>query len=935
MVSATGRALLERGGELEAIATRLDRACAGEGSLLVVEGPAGIGKTALLGAAAEQATERGMTVLRARGGVLEQQLEYGVVRQLVEKPVLRASPERQAELLAGPAAAATAALGFGELPADPGPGGDPSPQIQHALHWLIANMAEEGPLLIVVDDAHWGDAASLRAGGYLARRLAGTAVAILVASRDDEPNSQQGLLAELFAAAEPTYLRLRPLSEEAVAEVLRDAFAGQAPPPQLIEACRAASGGNPFLLTELAAELAANHPAPEQTPVEAVEHAGPVAVRRSLLLRLGNLGPDARRLAQAVAIMGGEAELRHAATVAEVEPAAAGEAAGVLAAAGILEPGMPLRMVHPLVRAAIAEDTAPSERSAAHRRAFEALAADGAVDQALLPHALAAEPAGDPQLVALLRRLAERALRTGTPSSSAVYLERALLEPPPPSERGATLAALGRAQIRTGDFGGGVDRLEQALAATGDSSVRADVHRERAFAAFASAGMGEARRIVAEAVTELDGATGDGALQLEADLALLAWLSGGEHGLDLRRHRDLGGGTTAERTILALLAQQEHAGGAPPDEVVELAVRALGRGRLIAEDTSEALSWYMATYALLTCEAHAEARETIAEAIADSQRRGSVFARAGALGTRAVLALNEGRPRDAEADAREAAAGAMPPIMVPVNAAYLVLSLVDQGDLEGAQAELEAAGIDQGPGGPTVLRWIPWARARLREAQGRTGDVRADVAPLQEDERGGQPMRALAWKALLSRALCRGGDPGPEAEALAREHLAWATGWGRPGALGVAQRAVALTQRGEERIAALEGAVQTLAGSSLRTEEARARLDLGIAHLRDGRRREGRQVLEEALALALEVGAQGMARSAAEELEIAGAAPRRLSFDELTASERRIAEHAAAGRTNREIAEQLFITPKTVENHLTRVYGKLGIGSRRELAGAL
>ncbi|HVY96991.1 MAG TPA: helix-turn-helix transcriptional regulator, partial [Solirubrobacterales bacterium] len=137
------------------------------------------------------------------------------------------------------------------------------------------------------------------------------------------------------------------------------------------------------------------------------------------------------------------------------------------------------------------------------------------------------------------------------------------------------------------------------------------------------------------------------------------------------------------------------------------------------------------------------------------------------------------------------------------------------------------------------------------------------------------------------------------------------------------------------RAQALAQAVETLAGSPLRTEEARARLDLGISHLRAGRRREGRAELETALEVALAAEARGVARRAAEELEIAGAAPRRLSFDELTASERRIAEHAAAGRTNREIAAELFITPKTVENHLTRVYGKLGIGSRRELATML
>jgi DNA-binding CsgD family transcriptional regulator len=926
--------LLERERELEILGQHLDRARQGAGSLLVVEGPAGIGKTALLRAAVELAGEREMTVLQARGGVLEQQLEYGVARQLVEKPVVQASEARRAQLLAGPAASSGAALGLGELPVDRGPGGDPSAEIQHGLHWLVANLAEEAPLLIALDDAHWGDAASLRVGAYLARRLEGLAVTMLVATRNDEPGSQQELLAELFASAEPAYLRPAPLATDSVAALLRDAFAEREPPPELVEACRRASGGNPFLLTELAGELVANGDDPETTPVALVDSAGPVAVRRSLLLRLGNLGEEARRLAQAVAIMGGEAEPRHAAAVAGLDGEEAGRAADVLAAAGILEAGLPLRMVHPLVRAAIAEDTPPSEGAAAHRRAFAALAADGALEQALLPHALAAEAAGDPELVALLRRLAERALRTGTPAAAATYLERALLEPPAAAERAAALAELGRAQVRAGRFDAGLERLEHALALGAEPGTRSLVHRERAFAAFAGAGMGEARRSVAEAVADLDG-EGDEVLQLEADLALLAWLSGGEHGLDLSRHEALAGATRAERTLLALLAQEAHATGAPPDAVVALASRALAGGRLIAEDTSEALSWYMATYALLTCEAHEEARATIGEAVADSRRRGSAFARAGALGTRAVLALNEGRPRDAEADAREAVAGAMPPIMVPVNAAYLVLALVDQGELEEAERELAAAGIEQGPGGPTVLRWVPWGRARLREAQGRLAEVRADLAPLREDDEAGRPMRALAWRALLSRAIVRADGPGEEAARLAAEHLEWARGWGRPGALGVALRARALAAEGEERTEGLREAVETLAGSALRTEEARARLDLGIAELRAGQRRQGRAGLEAALETALAADARGSARRAAEELEIAGAPPRRLSFDELTASERRIAEHAAAGLTNREIAAELFVTPKTVENHLTRAYGKLGIASRRELATLL
>ncbi|MCB0867392.1 MAG: helix-turn-helix transcriptional regulator [Solirubrobacterales bacterium] len=130
-------------------------------------------------------------------------------------------------------------------------------------------------------------------------------------------------------------------------------------------------------------------------------------------------------------------------------------------------------------------------------------------------------------------------------------------------------------------------------------------------------------------------------------------------------------------------------------------------------------------------------------------------------------------------------------------------------------------------------------------------------------------------------------------------------------------------------------AVETLAGSSLSTEEAKARTELGVALLRAGRKIDGKEELEAGLELATAAGARHTAANAATELEVAGAAPKRLAFDELTASERRVAGYAAEGRTNREIAEELFVTPKTVENHLTRVYTKLGISSRRELSSAL
>ncbi len=360
---------------------------------------------------------------------------------------------------------------------------------------------------------------------------------------------------------------------------------------------------------------------------------------------------------------------------------------------------------------------------------------------------------------------------------------------------------------------------------------------------------------------------------------------------------------------------------------------------MIAEDTSESLGWYLATYALMACEALAPARVTIEQAIADGHRRGSAFARVGALGCRAVLALNEGRPRDAEADARAAAAGGLPPTILLANSAYIAMALVDQGDLDGAWQAVVEGGFEHGPGGPTVHRFAPWARARIHELRGETEAVRADLAPIAEDERAGMPMRALAWRPLLARTLARGAGAGAaeveEARRLAAEHLEWARGWRRPAALGIAQRAVALAAPSEQRVPLLFDAVATLSASPHLSEEGRARAELGIALLRDGRRKDGRAELERALPIVQEVGDRPLAERIAQELEIAGAAPKRLTFDEMTASERRVALLAADGKTNKEIAGELFVTPKTVENHLTRVYAKLGVNSRRALAGAL
>lgn len=925
---------LERESEEGVIERQLDEACRGEGSLTVIEGPAGIGKTTLLRRAMASARSREMTVIYGRGGVLEHEIEFGVVRQFLEKPLLSIDPETRDALLGGPARAAGPVLGIGEMPADMGPGSDPVDNILHGIYWLVANLAEQGPVLAVFEDAHWGDQASLLASGYLARRVEGHPIAMLAAVRDDEPGSQARSLGPVFLDAGAQILRPGPLSVDAVREVLTLAFPEAEIGPELVEAFERASGGNPFFLTELVGELSVSHRDPRELSVDRVLDADPLAVRRSLLMRLGALGEDAKQIAQALSILGGEGELRHAASVAGIDLPAASVALDRLTAARIVEADYTPRLAHPLIRAAIADDLSPSSRAAFHRRAFEVLRDEGATDDETTVHALNAEPAGDQRLVTLLRRTAEKARRTGAPTTAVSHLRRALAEPPDPEHRSEVVAELGRAEVRSGEFSEGLAHIDTALPDLSDDTFRIAVQRDRAFAAFASGGMDRARELVHASLSELDSPGSDGAMRLEADLAMLAWLSGTDSGIDLRRYLGVGGDNPAERTILALLAQELHATGSPPDEVIEIANRAIGNGRMISEDTSEALGWYMATYALLTCEAYGDSRVTIEQALADSTRRGSAFGRSGALGCRAVLAINEGRPRDAEADARAAAAGAIAPIMVPVNASFTVRALVEQGKLAEAEREMVDRGIESGPGGPTVLRWIPWGRACLHEVQGNLVAVREDIAPLKADDEAGRSMKALAWRALLARSISRSGYS-DEADGLADEHLRWAQWWGRPSALGIAQRASGLAGPPELRSERLGQAVETLSRSSLRTEEARARVELGVALLRAGSKSAGQEQLEAGLEIAMACDCRIPAELAAEELKIAGAAPRRLSFDRLTASESRVAEYAAGGMTNRQIADELFVTPKTVENHLTRVYSKLGVSSRSALESVL
>ena len=239
--------LWQRDMEVSRLTAALEAATRGEGSLVIVAGAAGAGKTALLSAAVGHARARNLLSRRGRGSELEQDLSFGVIRQLFE-PLLRAAPAAERERLLSGAAAPAARL-FTDTPLDPVQRGDGGFATLHALYWLAVGIAADGPLLLVVDDLHWIDAPSLRALNYLAGRLEDVPIALLVAHRPHEPSSVSDLIGGLESQPGVERLELSALEPAAVAAIIRSAIpdAGE----ELCAAFHESSGGNPFYLREL------------------------------------------------------------------------------------------------------------------------------------------------------------------------------------------------------------------------------------------------------------------------------------------------------------------------------------------------------------------------------------------------------------------------------------------------------------------------------------------------------------------------------------------------------------------------------------------------------------------------------------------------------------------------------------------------------------
>ena len=511
---------LERERELGTLREGLDRAAGGEGTLVLIEGPAGVGKSELVREARGVAERTGVLAVEARGSELERAFAFGVVRQLLE-PVIN-GPAGRAGLFAG--AAGPAKRLFGSHDGRVRAGGDGFEAL-HSLYWLVVNLADRGPLAILVDDCQWADRESLRFVGYLAQRIEGLPIAVVLAGRppDAVEDEAASLWSQVGSRPSAIVLYPRPLSEPAAVALARERLGAEAD-EAFCRACHVATGGNPLFLRELLRALEAARVVPSAAAASAVQAVGPAAVSRFVLHRLGALGASATELARAVAVLGDGSEPELAARVSGLPAAVARDAADDLVRADIFARGERLAFVHPIVRAALYEDLLPGERHARHAAVAHTLARAGASPERITAHLVRTTPTGDPDRVRTLRSAADGAAHHGALSAAVAWLRRALAESPAEQQRGEILCDLGRWEVAAMQFEAAEEHLRACLTSGADLPTRADA--AATFARCAVVSGGRSAEAAADALAtlgdELRPVDAERALELGSELVTLA-----------------------------------------------------------------------------------------------------------------------------------------------------------------------------------------------------------------------------------------------------------------------------------------------------------------------------------------------------------------------------------------------------------------------------
>jgi DNA-binding CsgD family transcriptional regulator/tetratricopeptide (TPR) repeat protein len=919
--------LVERDSELETLARLVDAACAGHGGAARVLGPAGVGKTAMVRALVRHGRSRGAQVWLTSAGQLESRVPFGVVRRLLDRAVRELSQERRDVLEHGPARLALAHLwtgglaGTSEAPAQ----GD----MMHSLGWLLDEIVGAAPTLLVVDDAQWADEESLLFLGALRERLAELPMAAVISARDESVDRSPALAA-LVADRDAVVLRLVPLSGDGVDLVLGEKWSRI--PAGTAAAVLEVTGGNPFLVHALADSLSSGSEPVDAAQVRAVV---PDSVVDLMLARLSGLPAAEQTLARAVAVLD-SAALPTAAALAGLEPTEAVRAADHLRRAGLFADDSELGFRHALLRTAVYAVIDPDTRDQLHRTAAQLLAEAPAPDRArAAAHLLSSSGRSDSWSVEVLRAAAAAAIGLGAPQSAVALLLRAVAEPPAEERRADTLFELGQAQLRTFDPGC-ITTLVQALSATSEPLVRA----QRALvlaSAYSYAGLHvEAVQLLDEALGAVLGHDRELELTLEAAWVAVALLLPDRVAQArgrLAELADLEGRTPAERLVLIQQVYVAVCTNQPASVVRALAARVIGDGSS-AEQLPETGDWVWPRLFLGRIGDYDDVRRLTDLGLEHAESSGSVVGMISASFVRAFTEFDAGDLSAAEDHYRSMLDHHDGGLLIQMlGHSGLAQTLSRQGRQDEAAEVLVRFPGTLPAGTPSSGAALIWhARAVVARADGdhlaaldATDHLRDLLTGLGADSPTWVSWRPLAVEPL--RLLGRT----EEARAVAVEHLELCERSEVPHLIGEALCLLGtVTDPGEGIELARRGVALLVSGPS-RFRTGWGSLVLGSLLRRSGSKAEARDHLRNAVAILTACGAAPTAEFAATELAATGVRLARADPRRLTPSEHRVAELAAAGLANREIAARLHVTRKTVETHLSAVYRKLDLTSREQL----
>ncbi|SEK95507.1 ATP-binding protein [Streptacidiphilus jiangxiensis] len=867
--------LLEREHELDAVRAavttlRAERA----GALVVVTGAAGLGKTSVLAAARDAARDEGLLVLTSRGGEQEQGSAFTVVRGLLRPLLEDVGDEERDALLGGWNAIVGAALGVA-----PSGGAAPDPQgVRDGLDWVVTNLAfSRGPLVLVVDDAHWADAESLSWLAGFSARVADLPVLLVVAYRPDELPEWADAFRGIAGDNGVTPLGLSALTPEAVDSLVRciyaeDAEGGedgdQAEAEERIEEVVgldaedddadllgafardvwALTGGNPFETVELVAKARVRGIVPSAASWAELRALAAENTGSGLISRLRRLGSGPVRLARAVAVLGIATPVEQAADVACLGPAEADAAAERLRHERVLTGRQILEFVHPLIATSVYRSIPEEERTDLHDRAARTVLEAGRSPMVAARHWLEVPPRGDSRVVGQLREAAQLFMQSGAPETAQRCLARAVEEPPPVGERAHVLFELGCSTLLY-DPAATADQLRMALdQPVIPTPLREEVSVRLAQSLAHSNSLAEAAAIMADEAQRAE----DAAVRLKMQVwqfmwgAFDAWEDGSEERskrlAELAERLDVEGDRSiAARYVLGLRAWDATVRGEPVDVALHYSDRALeGELRWAHPEWGFEVPVLVAlTY--MYGDRRERALELFVKGIEEYEQAGWRGAHLSFGHT--ILGYVHYRTGDLAEAEKEARYGLELANRVgegtPVHwyaVGTLIATLTARGANDEARALAERYRFHAPYSNAVVFPDSQTVRGGLLLALGRFVDAEAELteAGARLDGRGMRNPGWCGWQRGLA-AACAGLGDLDRAREEAADQLERAEHYGTLSAIGVAMRAAGeLESEPQARAASLEAAVQILEQAPAPYERARALHDLALARAAAG-----------------------------------------------------------------------------------------------------